>query len=261
MDAEDAPELKVNKPYLSIIIPAYNEEPRIVDTLRQVVEYQGSQPHSWEVVVVDDGSTDATASLVKAVAQDYPQVHLISGPHGGKGWAVHHGMQWTTGEYRFLCDADLSMPVEQMSRFLPPQASNFDIALGSREVSGARRIGEPFIRHIMGRAYNLLVRLLVIPNLSDTQCGFKCYRGQVAQELFPIQRLYGFAFDVEILFLARKRGLRMKEVPIDWYYRPQSKVRPIKDSMAMGRDILRIRWHYLRGRYKNLPAPLNQDFV
>ena len=261
MSIDQVPILRVKKPFLSIIIPAYNEEPRILDTLRKVVDYLGSQSYTWEVAVVDDGSTDATASLVKAFAEADSSVHLISVPHGGKGWAVNQGMLWTTGEYRFLCDADLSMPIEQVSRFLPPELSDFDIAIGSREISGAKRIGEPYQRHMMGRVYNLMVRLLAIPGLSDTQCGFKCFRGQVAQELFSIQRLYSFAFDVEILFLARKRKLRIREVPIDWYYRSQSKVRPFKDSLAMSGDILKIRWHYLRRRYKSLPSPVNEDFV
>ena len=239
-------------PFLSVIIPAYNEETRIAESLRKVVAYLAAQSYTWEVAVVDDGSTDATASLVKAVAEEHPNVHLISVPHGGKGWAVNRGMLWTSGEYRFLCDADLSMPIEQLSRFLPPDAPPFDIAVGSRETPGSRRIGEPSLRHIMGRVYNLLVRMLAVPGLSDTQCGFKCFRGQVAQGLFPVQRLFGFSFDVEILFLARKGRLRISEVPIDWYYRPESKVRAYRDSLAMSADILKIRWHCLRGRYKSL---------
>ena len=251
----------MKRPFLSVVIPAYNEERRIVDTLRKVVDYLTSQTYPWEVAVVDDGSTDSTGALVKAFAQGHPDVHLISVFHGGKGWAVNHGMLWTTGEYRFLCDADLSMPVELLSRFLPPIATSFDIAIGSREAFGARRIGEPYRRHIMGRFYNLLVRLLAVPSLSDTQCGFKCFRGRVARELFSLQRLYGFAFDVEVLFLAHRRSLRIREVPIDWHYRPQSKVRGLRDSLAMTADILRIRWHSLRGDYKSQPASVNEELV
>ena len=251
----------MSQPYLSVIIPAYNEEPRIEDTLKKVVDYLHSRNYTSEVVVVDDGSTDSTASLVNAFAAHHPSVRPISVPHGGKGWAVNRGMVWTTGEYRFICDADLSMPVEQISRFLPPETSDFDIALGSREALGSKRIGEPYLRHLMGRVYNFQVRLLAVPGLADTQCGFKCFSGLVAQELFPLQRVYGFAFDVEILFLARKRKLRIKEVPIDWYFRPQSKVRPCSDSLVMSGDVLKLRWHNLRGRYKTLPASINEDFV
>ena len=248
-------------PFLSVIVPAYNEEPRIVDTLGKVVDYLSSQSYTWEAVVVDDGSTDATASLVRTFAQSHPNVHLVGVPHGGKGWAVNRGMLWASGEYRFLCDADLSMPIHQLSRFLPPENCQFDIAIGSREISGALRIGEPAQRHLMGRVYNLLVRLLAVPGLADTQCGFKCFRGHVAEEVFPLQRLYGFAFDVEILFLAHKRKLRIKEVPIDWYYRPASKVRPFRDSLSMSRDILRIRWNHWKGRYKTQRSAVNWDLV
>jgi glycosyltransferase involved in cell wall biosynthesis len=237
-------------PFLSIIIPAYNEESRIVDTLGKVVDYLGSQTYTWELVVVDDGSTDNTASLVRPFAQDHSGVELVRVAHGGKGWAVNQGMLWTKGEYRFLCDADLSMPIEHLSRFLSPSNPPFDVAIGSREAPGARRIGEPHRRHFMGRAYNLLVRLLAVSGLADTQCGFKCFSAEAAQDLFRLQKLHGFAFDVEILFLARKRGYRIREVPIDWYYRSQSKVRPFKDSLTMSRDIIKVRWHYFRGKYK-----------
>ena len=247
------------RPYLSVVIPAYNEEPRIEATLRTVVEYLGAQPYTWDVAVVNDGSTDATASVVNALAGSCPQVRLIALPHGGKGWAVAQGMLQVKGEYRFLCDADLSMPISQLARFLPPQATGFDIAIGSREVTGARRIGEPRRRHAMGRIYSLLVRLLAVPGVSDTQCGFKCFRGEIAQEIFSLLRLPGFAFDVETLFLARKRKLRVTEVPIDWHYRTESKVRPVVDSLAMSVDILKIRWYHLRGRYGRRFVPTEGD--
>ena len=236
-------------PFLSVVIPAFNEETRIAATLEGIVDYLGSQEYAWDVTVVDDGSTDATAELVTGFARESPHVSLLRVEHGGKGWAVKNGMVRSLGEYRFLCDADLSMPVEQLSRFLPPNSIEFDIAIGSREVPGARRIGEPRRRHAMGRVYNLLVRALAVPGVSDTQCGFKCFRGEVAQDIFPLQRFHGFSFDVEVLFLARKRGLRIQEVPIDWYYRSESKVRAYRDSLAMTCDILAMRWRHLRGGY------------
>ena len=251
----------MSQPFLSVIIPTYNEETRIIDTLTKVVDYLGSQPHGWEVAVVDDGSIDGTATLVRAFAEEHPEVHLISVAHGGKGWAVNHGMLWTKGDYRFLCDADLSMPVGQISRFLAAESPPSDIAIGSRETAGARRIGEPYRRHFMGRVFNLLVRLLAVRGLSDTQCGFKLFRGEAAQELFRLQRLRGFAFDVEILFLARKRRFRVSEVAIDWHYRPESKVSPFKDSLAMSLDILRIRWNSLMRVYRDRPSSVNQDPV
>lgn len=251
----------MSQPFLSVIIPAYNEETRIIDTLTKVVDYLGSQSHRWEVAVVDDGSVDSTATLVRAFAEEHPEVQLIEVAHGGKGWAVNHGMLWTKGHYRFLCDADLSMPIEQISRFLPGEGPPSDIAVGSREMAGARRIGEPYRRHLMGRIFNLLVRLLAVRGLSDTQCGFKLFRGDVAQELFRLQRLRGFGFDVEILFLARKRRFRVSEVAIDWHYRPESKVRPLKDSLAMSLDILRIRWNSLMRVYREPVSSVNQGPV
>ncbi len=242
-------------PFLSIVIPTYNERRRIVDTLTEVAGYLATQAYSWEVVVADDGSTDGTADLVREFREGHPGVRLLPLSHGGKGWAVRHGILEAQGEFRFTCDADLSMPIAQISRFLPPDRSGFDVAIASREVPGARRIGEPGSRRLMGRIYNLAVRALVLPGLADTQCGFKCYRGQVAEEVFPLQRFDGFSFDVEVLYIARRRGMVVVEVPIDWYYRSHSKVRPVRDSLAMARDLLRMRWRRLSGRYGRSRPP------
>lgn len=239
-----------SRPFLSVVIPAYNEGSRIGDTLRSAIDYLGTQPYTWDILVVDDGSTDDTAQVVGEFVGADPRIGLLSVPHGGKGWAVRNGMLRSQGEYRFLCDADLSMPIEQVARFLPPALEACDIAIGSRELPGARRIGEPSRRHLMGRVFNGLVRLAAVPGISDTQCGFKCFRGAVAERLFGSQMLSGFAFDVELLFLARKRGLRIVEVPIDWHYRSLSRVRPFRDSLSMAIDITRVRWNHLRGRYR-----------
>ena len=237
-------------PFLCVIIPAYNEEKRIPSTLERVVAYLRTRDYSWEVLVVDDGSSDGTAGLVSSFAVGHPGVSLLSIPHAGKGWAVHSGMLHTRAQRRFICDADLSMPIEQLERFLPPLLGDYDVALGSREASGARRFNEPRRRHLMGRVYNTMTRLLAVPGVSDTQCGFKCFTGPAADRLFAMQRTPGFAFDVEILFLARRLGLRMVEVPIDWHYASESKVRPLRDGLSMMLDILKIRWASLRGRYR-----------
>ena len=237
------------QPFLAIVIPAYNEESRIISTLERVLGYLHTREYTWEVVVSDDGSTDSTGALVRQYALKHPGVRLLSLPHRGKGWAVKRGMLDTTAEYRFLCDADLSMPIEQVERFLPPLLDGVDIAIGSRELASSRRIGEPMRRHLMGRFYNLLVRLLAVPGLQDSQCGFKCFRGQLVPQLFPLQRLDGFAFDVEILFLAHRRGFSIREVGIDWHYRERSKVRAFQDSLTMSWDLLKIRWNHFRGQY------------
>ena len=235
--------------FLSIVIPTYNEEALISDTLGQVAEFMSTREYTWEVVVADDGSTDATARLVESFAQGNPQVRLLSLNHHGKGWAVREGMLEAKGQYRFLCDADLSMPIEQVERFLPPQVQGLDLAIGSREVSGARRIGEPAYRHVMGRFYNALVRILAVPGVRDTQCGFKCFRGEIVPRIFQRQTMEGFAFDVEVLFLARKDKLSIAEIGIDWHFRQGSKVRPLRDACVMTRDLLLIRWRNWRGRY------------
>ena len=236
--------------YLSVVIPAYNEESRIGGTLEQVIAYLSGLSYSWEVIVADDGSADATGRLVDQLAAEHSNLRLMRLPHRGKGWAVKNAMLAAAGQYRLLCDADLSVRIEEVERFLPPRLEGIDIAVGSREAPGARRIGEPVKRHLMGRVYNTLVKLIAGPGLKDTQCGFKCYRGEVVPRLFRRQTMDGFAFDVEILFLAGKQGLTVQEVPVDWYYGPRSKVRTFRDSGAMTLDLLKIRWRWFRGRYR-----------
>jgi len=232
-----------------VVIPAYNEERRIVPTLHQVTQYLVKQPFSWDVVVANDGSTDGTENLVHEFSRGQPRVRSLPLPHRGKGGAVRSGMLSTSAQYRFLCDADLSMPIEQLERFLPPQINDCDVVIGSREAPGARRIGEPWRRHLQGRLFNAMTMALAVPGIRDTQCGFKCFSGHAADLLFPLQGIPGFGFDVEVLFLARRMGLRLVEVPIDWYYRHESKVRPLRDGLAMSRDLLLVRWNSWRGKY------------
>ena len=238
-------------PFLSVIIPAYNEEGRIARTLETVVRYIQGQGYSWEVIVADDGSEDGTAALVESAAKESPGIRLLGLSHGGKGSAVKGGMLEAQGQYRFIADADLSMPIEYLERFLPPHLTDCDVAIGSREAPGAQRFQEPLRRHLMGRAYNWMVRLLAVRGLSDTQCGFKCFSAQAAQVLFPLQRSQGFGFDVEILFLAQKMGMRIVEVPIDWYYHGGSKINPLRDGFLMSKDILSVRWNDIKGRYSS----------
>ena len=239
---------------LSVVIPAYNEERRIGATLRDVTEYLERQPYSSETLVVDDGSSDGTADVVERYAREHPPVRLLRAPHGGKGHAVRAGMLAAGGEYRFLCDADLSMPIAELGKFLPPRLADYDVAIGSREAPGARRIGEPLSRHLAGRLFNLFVRVAAVPGVQDTQCGFKCFTAEAALSLFALQRLQGFAFDVEVLFLARRMGMRVVEVPIEWRYRAESKVSPVRHAFGMARDVLRVRWSAWRGAYGR-PAP------
>ena len=228
--------------YLSIVIPVFNEEPRIQKTLDEILVFLETFPHSWEIIVSDDGSADSSKALVAPYLHRSANVRLLSLLHKGKGWAVKRGMLAAKGEYRLLCDADLSVPIEQVERLLPPQLEGVDVALGSREAEGSRRVGEPGSRHALGRVYNALVRVLALPGFKDTQCGFKCFKSGVVERLFGAQTLDGFGFDVEVLFVARKSGMTVREVGVDWFYREHSKVRPFRDAIAMGMDLLRVRW-------------------
>ena len=235
--------------YLSVVIPAYNEEGRLPETLDTVRAYLATKSYPWEIVVADDGSDDGTAAIVARAGQEDGRVRLLSLPHRGKGWAVKNGMLAAQGEYRFLCDADLSMPIDLLDRLLPGGAPSLDIVIGSREAAGARRIGEPRRRWLMGRVFNAMTRALATPGIADTQCGFKVSRAAAAETLFGLQTLDGFAFDAEILFLARRRGFSVAEVGIDWHYRSESKVRPIRDGWRTLRDLVIIRCRSAAGRY------------
>jgi dolichyl-phosphate beta-glucosyltransferase len=238
---------------LSIIIPAHNEEHRLPDSLARIFAFLERQSYQSEVFVVENGSSDRTAQVVETMTASYPGLHLLREPVRGKGRAVRRGMLETSGAFRFICDADLSMPIEEVNRFLPPALGDADIAIASREAPGAVRYGEPLHRHWFGRAFNLLVRLLAVPGFHDTQCGFKCLKAEVADDLFRVQRLDGWTFDVELLFIALKRGYRVIEVPIPWYYNPGSRVSLITDSLAMLNDLFVIRRNWRAGLYAPRP--------
>ena len=234
----------MGKPFLSIIIPAYNEEKRLPGTLEKVVSFFESQDYSVEVLVVENGSADRTFEVAKVFSDVYPQIQVVQSSPRGKGLAVQRGMLAAQGGFRFMCDADLSMPIAEITRFLPPAAPNYDIAIASREAKGAVRYEEPSFRHFIGRGYNLLIRWLALPGLNDTQCGFKCFRGEVAEDIFHRQTL-----DVEILFIGRRHGYHIIEVPIPWYYNAESKIRVFRDSINMGKDLLTMRLNAWRGVY------------
>ncbi len=234
-------EITDERPFLSLVIPAYNEEQRLPQTLPLAIEWLRAQSFTWEIRVVDDGSADGTRDVVTALAQDEPRLLLQAEPHRGKGGAVRAGMLASRARYRFLCDADFSMPVEEVQRFLPPYLSDYDIAIGTREGPGAVRVDEPWSRHVMGRVFNRLVTTVLVPHIEDTQCGFKCFAGDAANDLFERSEIDGFAFDVEVLYLARMAGLRIVEVPITWFYMEASKVKPVRDTLRMVREVLRVR--------------------
>lgn len=234
----------LNSPLLSIIIPAHNEEHRLPTTLERLFAYLDTQPYLSEVWVVENGSHDQTFSIAQQLARRYERLYVLHEEQAGKGLAVQQGMLAARGQFRLMCDADLSMPPQEIGRFLPPNLTDFDIAIASREAPGARRYDEPPLRHWIGRVFNLFIRLLLLPQFHDTQCGFKCFTAAAAERLFPLQTIPGWTFDVEILYLATRLGMRIYEVPIQWYYNAESKVHVGRDSLCMARDLLYIRSHW-----------------
>jgi len=239
----------LSRPLLSIVIPAHNEERRLPRTLEQVFAFLKQQSYAAEVLIVENGSSDRTFEIAQSFAEQHRNLRVVRSAESGKGLAVRLGMLEAEGEYRFMCDADLSMPIEELNRFLPPALKDFDIAIGSREVKGARRFNEPIHRHLGGRLINLMIRLLILPPLQDTQCGFKCFRAPIAEDLFRQQTLDGWSFDIELLFVAYRRGYRVAEIPVDWYYRAESKVSAVRDALRMINDIFRIRANARAGAY------------
>jgi glycosyltransferase involved in cell wall biosynthesis len=237
-------------PRLSVVIPTFNEAARIESTLATLTGGLPPAAEPWEIVVADDGSADATCTIVTDAAARDARIRLLREPHRGKGGAVRAGMLAARGALRFMCDADLSMPVTELVRFLPHVPSHADIAIGTREGTGARRVGEPSYRHLMGRVFNGIVRLAGLSGIDDTQCGFKLFTAEAAQATFSRLTIDGWAFDIEALVIARRRGLRVREVPIEWHYRELSRVRPVVDALRMTRDVLRIRMNALRGLYE-----------
>jgi glycosyltransferase involved in cell wall biosynthesis len=243
----------LSSPFLSIIIPAHNEETRLPQTLEQALAFLKTQAYDFEILVVENGSSDRTFEIASEFARAHPSLRVIREDLPGKGRAVRRGMLEAKGQYRFMCDADLSMSIEQVSRFLPPALEGVDIAIASREARGAVRVDEPLYRHLGGRVINFFIRLLILPGLNDTQCGFKCFSAEAAQTIFPRQTLAGWSFDIEMLFIARRFGLSVREIPIRWRFHPETKLSAVQDAFKMVRDIFHIHGAARRGVYDRHP--------
>ena len=253
--------MNTDTPFLSIIIPALNEEHRLPPTLAKIDEFLQTQDYAAEVIVVDNGSTDGTQAVVREYAETHPYVRLIQLAERGKGRAVKAGMLDAKGEYRFICDADLSMRIEEVVEFLPPNHEGADVIIASREGKGANRVGEPEYRHLMGRILNFIVKVTAVNEFEDTQCGFKMFKREAAEDLFSVQRMNGIGFDVELIFVALRRGYKVVDQPITWYYDPDSRMRLIQDSLYILREIWEIRQNWRRGIYgrQNPPQRPNSE--
>jgi dolichyl-phosphate beta-glucosyltransferase len=250
-----------SQPFLSVIIPSYNERSNMDrGVLDEVIAYLKKQSYVWEVVLTDDGSSDGTIEELKAFAKNHDHVRVIENPHKGKGPTVSSGMLAAKGQYRLYTDFDQSTPLSEVEKFFAFIDDGYDIIIGSRALAGAKREKEPLHRHLMGKGFNLLVQLIAVSGIHDTQCGFKMFSAAASESLFPNLKIYkgtvrrdAFtgAFDVELLFLGRRRGYRIAEVPVLWAHNETDRVSPIKDSVRMLRDILRIRWAGMRGVYRD----------
>ncbi len=237
---------------ISIIIPAYNEEKRIIPTLKEIIAYF-LHTRDFEIVIVNDGSTDNTANVIREYIQEYNQknIRLLDRKiNKGKGKSVQEGILAAHGDPILYTDADLSTPIREYEK-LKKYLGDYDVIIGSRALPESQiLVWQPWYRVFMGRCFNKIVRFLAVQKIHDTQCGFKLFTGEAARQLFSKQCLERFGFDVEILFLAQKRGYRIKEVPVEWINHSATKVRPIYDALQMFLDLLCIRWWWVMGKYK-----------
>jgi dolichyl-phosphate beta-glucosyltransferase len=241
----------LSEPRLAVVIPAYNEESRILPTLERVRDYLSAQPYSWSVTLVSDGSTDRTVELAEGFSAENLGFHVIANrPNRGKGHAVRTGMLQTEGELILFSDADLAAPIEEVEKLLEHMDAGADIAIGSRPLKESKlEIHQPFYREMLGRAFNLAVQTLAVRGIHDTQCGFKIFTKAAARDVFSRCKLDGFSFDFEALMIARDLGYRIAEVPIRWRHQEGSKVVLMRDGPRMLRDLVKLR---LWGKKKRL---------
>ncbi len=245
-----------DRPLLSIIIPAYNEEIRIVPTIGAIAAFVSDLGFEWELIVADDGSTDQTVDLVRSL--ELVNLRVLEAPgNAGKGSAVRRGIQAARGTYRLFADADFSTPIAELTRLMDAlDADGFDVAIGSRAADGAIVENRSGLRQALSAGLSRIVRGLLGLQIRDTQCGFKLFRGHAADELFARQTIDGFAFDLELLFIAKRHGLAVVEVPVTWYEAPFSKVDSVREPLRFLRAVVEIRWNALRGAYaRTRPAP------
>lgn len=237
--------------YLSIIIPAFNEEKRIGNTLWKIDNYLKAQAYTSEIILVDDGSTDGTVAIVTELIDRIETLRIVkNGENRGKGYSVKNGFMNARGKFLLFSDADLATPIKETEMMLKIMESGYDLALGSRGLKESDiKIHQPWYREIMGTVFNLLVRALAVKGFKDTQCGFKCFTREAAIQICKKQRIERFSFDVEMLYIAKKLGYKIKECPVQWFDSPHSKVNAVKDSYQMMIDLLKIRINDLRGFY------------
>lgn len=237
--------------FLSVVIPAYNEELRIAKTVEKIFLYLEKQTYPYELIIVDDGSVDSTVQVVNDILKRINHGRLLqNGVNRGKGYSVRQGVLHSCGEYVLFSDADLSTPIEEIEKLFQYLNQGYDIAIGSRGLKESDiQIHQPWYREGMGKFFNRIVRTLMLTEFSDTQCGFKVFQGEVARKLFARQTINHFSFDVEVLFIAACLGYKVKEVPIQWFDEPHTRVNVLNDSAKMFKDLLKIRYNAWMGKY------------
>jgi glycosyltransferase involved in cell wall biosynthesis len=248
----------------SIVVPAYNEADKISSTIVQILNFMRNfSPDSFELLISDDGSTDSTVSIVEQLMKENPELKVVKNLHRGKGPTVWSAFMQAEGDYIYMADADLSTPISELKKLsVWAEEQGYDIVIASREGIGAERVNEPFHRHLMGRVFNLLVRLVALPDMKDTQCGFKLFTKKCVQDIFPrmytlknakeLKKPYTGAWDVEVLLLAKSLGYKIKSVPVTWVYVKTTRVSPVSDSLKMAFEVLQIKFRLLRGKYKTV---------
>jgi dolichyl-phosphate beta-glucosyltransferase len=242
----------MRRPSCSIVIPAYNEEKRIPRTLESIIAFSGNNSWDLEVIVVNDGSKDNTADVVRDFRSRHPWIHLVDNSvNCGKGKSIRDGVDRANGDIIFFADADDSTPITDSVKLLEAIESGADIAIGSRWVDRDLQVHpQPWYRRLNGRLYNLFMRSLLGLDYRDTQNGFKAYTRSAAKTIFPLQKIGGWGFDAEVLFLAQKFGFSVREVPVEYvYYAEGSKIRPYRDGARMLGELFKVRWHELNGAY------------
>lgn len=242
----------MTSPELSVIIPAYNEEALIISTLDCLQSYLSARPESYEIIVVDDGSRDRTVESVQQLQKNNNQVRLLVNPQNmGKGFSIQKGVQESQGQIIIFTDADLPYELDAIHGFLQALRNGCDLAIGSRVLPGSEVKGVPMLRYIAGQVFSWMVQAVLFHGLPDTQCGFKSFRAEAAKEIFRRVRIGGFGFDVEMLFIARKRKYTIRPVPVHMIeHRQRSRVRLLKDSFKMFANLFMIRWNDLQGKYE-----------
>lgn len=247
--------------YLSLILPSYNEMKNIKrGVLNEVYDFLKEYPQTWELILSDDGSSDGSKIALKEFAKRDERIKFLENPHRGKGPTVSAGMLAAQGKWRLFSDFDQSTPLKEIYSLLK-YSDQYQVIFGSREIIGAQREKEPFYRHLMGRVFNLVVQILAVPGMLDTQCGFKLFSQEATEALFPKLHVYSGkkerrdaftgAFDVELLYLAKKYKFKIREVPVLWQHHATNRVSPLKDSFLMFLDIVRIKIADLSGKYPN----------